>query len=105
MANELKAFDHKQKLRMMVASVIKEASTHRLRCEEIPAEEHGSHRFRRRLLIEGRKCQIVSFRIHYVGSVYAHDEFSLIRLQRNKIFQQTARFSVVLRSHVQFANH
>jgi hypothetical protein len=67
MLDKLERFTHKERLRQLVASVIKEASAHGLKCQEIPADERGSRKFRRRLLIEGHRCQIASSRVIHIG--------------------------------------
>jgi hypothetical protein len=56
-----------------LAAVIQAASAHGLKCEKFPADKPGLFRFRKRLLIEDRKCQIVPSRIKYVeGSWSEH---------------------------------
>jgi hypothetical protein len=56
-----------------LAAVIQAASAHGLKCEELPADKPGLFRFRKRLLIESRKCQIVPSLIKYVdGSRSEH---------------------------------
>lgn len=62
-------FDLKYELRELVAGVVKAASVHGLTCKLLHSDERGFRRYRRRLLIEGYKCQIVSSRVHCVDGV------------------------------------
>jgi hypothetical protein len=56
----------KHLLRSLLASVVKEASAHGLKCEELPVGGPGTRQFRRRLLIEGRKCQLILSKVQHV---------------------------------------
>jgi hypothetical protein len=58
----------KTRLRKLRALVIDEASARGLRCEEIPSDERGYYRYRRRLLIEDHRCQVIPSRVFYADS-------------------------------------